>query len=176
MDPVSWSFTTGASGCPCTIWPATASPAVAADPDTGAVELGVKFRASQAGFVTGIRFYKGTTNTGTHIGSLWTSSGTKLASVTFAGESASGWQQATFATPVAVTAGTTYVASYYAPNGRYSVNEQYFTSATTNGSLTALLDGTDGPNGLYRYGTGGGFPSSTYLSSNYWVDVVFTTA
>ena len=47
--------------------------------------------------------------------------GTRLATVTFTGESASGWQTATFSTPVQVTAGTTYVASYYAPAGHYSV-------------------------------------------------------
>ena len=49
------------------------TPTVAADSDTAAVELGVKFRADQDGFVTGIRFYKGTGNTGTHTGSLWSS-------------------------------------------------------------------------------------------------------
>ena len=75
----------------------------------------MKFRADQAGFITGIRFYKGSGNTGTHTGSLWTSTGTRLATVTFTGETATGWQQANFATPVAVTAGTTYVASYLAP-------------------------------------------------------------
>ncbi len=104
MSPVSWTFTTAAasSGCPCTIWPSSATPAVAADPDNGGIEVGVKFRTTQAGTITGIRFYKGTGNTGTHVGSLWTRTGTKLASVTFTGESSSGWQQATFATPVAV--------------------------------------------------------------------------
>ena len=40
--------------------------------DTAAVELGVKFRADVNGYITGIRFYKGSTNTGTHVGSLWT--------------------------------------------------------------------------------------------------------
>ena len=30
-----------------------------------------------------------------------------------------GWHQAMFSSPVAVTANTTYVASCYAPNGRY---------------------------------------------------------
>ncbi len=59
------------------------------------VELGVKFRADQDGFVTGIRFYKGSGNTGTHTGSLWSSSGTRLATVTFTGETGTGWQQAT---------------------------------------------------------------------------------
>ncbi len=176
MNPVTWTFTTAApssSGCPCTIWATTATPAVVADPDTDAVEVGVKFRTTQAGSITGIRFYKGAGNTGTHVGSLWSSSGTKLGSVTFTGESASGWQQATFATPIAVSANTTYVASYFAPVGRYSVNENYFASAaTTRGPLTALRNGTDGSNGVYRYGSTG-FPTSSYKSGNYWVDVIF---
>jgi hypothetical protein len=67
----------------------------------------VKFRADSNGFVTGLRFYKGPQNTGSHVGHLWTSTGTLLASVTFTGESASGWQQVTLPTPVAVTANTT---------------------------------------------------------------------
>src|SRR6266568_5432069 len=61
--------------CPDTIWPASTVPAT---PDSGpdnAVELGVKFRSDVAGTVTGIRFYKGTGNTGTHVGNLWTSAG-----------------------------------------------------------------------------------------------------
>lgn len=86
--------------CPCSIWPSTARPAVAADPDTVAVELGVKFNADVDGYITGIRFYKASTNTGTHTGTLWSSTGTKLATATFTGETVSGWQQVNFATPV----------------------------------------------------------------------------
>jgi methionine-rich copper-binding protein CopC len=177
MLDVSWSFTTAApptSGCPCTLWPATTVPAVAADPDATAVELGVKFRTSQSGFVSGLRFYKGPGNTGSHVGSLWSRTGTRLASAAFTGETASGWQQVLFASPVAVAANTTYVASYHAPAGRYSVNESYFTAATTRGPLTALSSGTDGVNGVYRYGASG-FPSTAFRASNYWVDVVFTS-
>src|SRR3954451_13119577 len=88
-----------AATCPCTIF-GSQTPETTADADTSSVELGVKFRADQSGFVTGIRFYKGTGNTGTHTGSLWSASGTRLATVTFTGESATGWQQANFATPV----------------------------------------------------------------------------
>ena len=177
MDPVTWTFTTAASssGCPCTIWPATTVPTTAANADSSAVEVGVKFRTSVPGYVTGVRFYKGAANTGTHTGSLWNSAGTRLATVTFSGESASGWQQATFGSPVAVSANTTYVASYYAPVGRYAINTSYFASAaTTRGPLTALRNGTDGGNGVYRYGASA-FPNSSYQSSNYWVDVVFDT-
>ena len=130
-----------AATCPCTIFTATQTPSVATDPDNVPIELGVKFRADQDGFVTGIRFYKSSTNTGTHTGSLWSSSGTRLATMTFTGESGTGWQQANFASPVAVTANTTYVASYYAPNGHYAADEGYFAnSGVTNSPLTALRE------------------------------------
>jgi hypothetical protein len=165
--------TLSAGQCPCTIWSASAIPAVASTSDTASNELGLKFRADTAGLVTGIRFYKGSTNTGTHVGHLWTRTGTLLGTVTFSGETASGWQQANFATPIQVTAGTTYIVSYYAPNGHYSQNVSYFaTTGVTNSPLTALQNGVDGANGVYRNGSSG-VPTSSYSSSNYWVDVVF---
>jgi hypothetical protein len=142
--------------------------------DGNAVELGVKFRADHDGTVTGIRFYKSAANTGTHIGSLWTSGGQRLAQATFTGESASGWQTVTFATPVSITANTTYVASYYAPNGRYSATTGGLAGAVDNGALHALGNGTS-PNGVYTYGAASAFPTSTYNASNYWVDVMYGT-
>ena len=100
--------------------------------------------------------------------------GTLLASVTFTNETATGWQQATLATPVAITANTTYVVSYYAPVGQYAVNASYFTAAVVNASTAALADGASGGNGVYKYGASG-FPTQTFNASNYWVDVVFNT-
>ena len=96
--------------------------------------------------------------------------------MTFTSESASGWQQADFSSPIAVTAGTTYVASYFAPNGGYSVNSAYFANAgVTNGPLTAPQSSTvAGGNGVYGYGGSPAFPSSSFNATNYWVDVVFT--
>ena len=172
--PVTVSVTVGARTCPCGIWGAGATPVVAADSDGSANEVGVKFRSDVAGQVTALRFYKGSGNTGTHIGHLWTSTGTQLASVTFSNESATGWQQATLSTAVNLTAGMTYVASYYAPNGHYAEDDNYFLASGTDAPpLHALKDGVDGANGVYRPGTGGGFPTQAYLSANYWVDVVF---
>ncbi len=174
---VTWSFTTSAPapGCPCSIWPPQAAPATAAfSNDPNGVELGVKFRADRDGSVTGVRFYKGTGNTGTHVGRLWTSAGVPLGSVTFSGETPSGWQQADFATSIPVTANTVYVVSYHAPNGRYSVDGAYFGAAVDNGPLHAVAN-TTSPNGVYSYtATPGVFPSQSYNASNYWVDVVFT--
>ena len=43
---------------------------------------------------------------------------------TFTGETASGWQQMTFTTPGRHHRGTTYVASYFAPRGHYSVSSE----------------------------------------------------
>ena len=133
----------------------------------------MKFKSTVDGTICGIRFYKGPNNTGMHVGKLWTSTGTLLASETFTGETSSGWQQMTFASPVAISANTVYVASYYAPVGRYSANSNYFSSGVTSGQLYALSSAESGGNGLFRYGSGGGFPSSTYQAGNYWVDVVF---
>src|SRR5271166_1780763 len=172
--PFSWSFTTSATAATATdtIWSNAATPAVASFSDPNADELGVKFESAVAGYITGIRFYKGSSNTGTHVGHLWTSTGTLLASATFTNETATGWQQVTFANPVAITANTVYVASYYAPNGGYAANGAYFASSgVTSGPLTALSNAAAGGNGVYAYG--GGFPASTYNATNYWVDVVF---
>ncbi|MBE2223195.1 MAG: DUF4082 domain-containing protein, partial [Anaerolineae bacterium] len=116
-----------------------------------------------------------TNNTGTHIGNLWDSSGQQLATATFISETGSGWQQVNFATPVAINANTTYVASYHTEVGYYAANGGYFSfSGVDNAPLRALGNGVDGGNGVYRYGATG-FPSSSYNATNYWVDVVFAT-
>jgi len=176
-SPVSWSFTTAAAVTNASIWSSTATPANPSQNDSRAVEVGVKFSSSVAGYITGIRFYKGSGNTGTHVGHLWTSTGTLLASATFTNETTSGWQQVNFNTPVAITAGTTYIASYFAPMGHYADDQNYFASSgVTNGPLTAPSTSAAGGNGVYLYGAGGGFPLDTYRSSNYWVDVLFSTS
>jgi len=148
----------------------------ASESDARAVELGVKFRSAIPGAVTGVRFYKASANTGTHTASLWTLTGTRLASAVFSGETAEGWQSVTFGSPVSIEANIAYIASYHAPNGRYTADEGFFASTSiTNGPLTALQSSTDGPNGVFTYGPARSFPTSTFNDSNYWVDVVFRT-
>ena len=82
------------------------------------MEVGVRFRSDIAGFVTGARFYKGAPNTGTHTAHLWSNAGTLLGSMTFTGESASGWQQGSFASAIPISANTTYIISYHTNVGR----------------------------------------------------------
>lgn len=152
----------------------TGSPALPANQDLPSIEVGVKFRSSAAGYITGIRFYKGAANSGTHVGTLWTSSGTALATATFTNETASGWQEVRFNSPVAIQPNTTYVASYFSPNGYYAFTGNYFTSSgISTGPITLLASGVDGNNGVYNY-PGAGFPGSSYNNANYWVDVLFS--
>ena len=106
--------------CPCNVF-GSQTPSTVDSGDGLSANLGMAFTTDTNGYITGARFYKASTNTGTHVGSLWSASGTLLAQATFTDETASGWQQVSFSTPVAVTAGTTYIVSYYAPNGHYSV-------------------------------------------------------
>ena len=172
--PPTATPTAGSVICPCSLWDTSVVPAVPAVGDTDAVEVGVQFRANVDGYITGLRFYKGNTNTGTHVGHLWTSSGTLLATATFINETASGWQTVYFASPVAVTANTTYVASYQAPAGHFAVTRSYFNTAYSHGPLSAPASGGVTPgNGVYVYPSG--FPNQSYEASNYWVDVIFDT-
>ena len=169
--PVTWSFTVAATdplpgACPCSIWPDSATPSTPSVTDTGNVELGVKFSAEVDGTVSGVRFYKGAQNLGTHTGSLWSLAGVRLATVTFAGESSSGWQTASFTSPVAITGGTTYIVSYRAPVGGYAVTSGGLTAAVNSPPLHTVAGG-----GAYTYGSAAPLSSS---SDNYWVDLVYT--
>jgi hypothetical protein len=135
--------------------------------------VGVKFRSDIGGNITGIRFFKGAGNNGTHVGLLYTATGTLMAQAAFSGETASGWQQVNFAAPVAISPNTTYVAAMFTSTG-FAWDAGYFTaSGADNASLHALKSGVDGLNGVYGYSSTPVFPASSYFNSNYWVDVVF---
>ena len=169
----TWSFTTAADNCPCTIFGSTTGGSQTVD--TGDYELGVKFRTSINGLITGVRFYKPAGSTGTHTGKLWNSNGTLISSATFV-ETNSGWQEVSFSSPIPVSANTTYIASYSWPGGYYPYQANAFsTTGVTNGPLTVLQSGVDGPNGVYN-DTPGLFPQTGGTGANYWVDVVFQTS
>src|SRR5436190_7143222 len=77
-----------------TLFSSNPTPSITSANDPNSVELGFKFQASSAGDITGIRFYKGAANTGTHVADLWSSTGTLLATATFQTK-----RQVNFATP-----------------------------------------------------------------------------
>lgn len=153
----------------------SAAPATADSGDGTPIEAGLQFTPSQDGFISGVRFYKASTNTGTHTGSLWDATGKRLATVTFPAETASGWQTASFSSQVPVTSGTKYVVSYSAPAGHYSATNEYFSyRGRSAGPLTVAGGYGQVAPGVYST-TPGQFPTSDYDASNYWVDAVFTT-
>jgi hypothetical protein len=150
--------------------------------DANPVELGVKFHSDVAGFIRGVRFYEGLLNFTTHTGSLWSSSGTLLATATFPPETAFGWQQVRFSSAVPIKAGTTYVASYHTASGHYAADLGFFaTSGFDHPPLHAQQSLPGNPDGVFAYGSGGVFPSNGCTSTepcfaaNYWADVIFAT-
>src|SRR5262249_15892124 len=175
--PVSWSFTTAPTVLNASIWASSATPAVV-DLTDKPVELGVKFYSGVSGYITGLRFYSNTNSGSSQLGSLWDASGNLLATATFVESTPStGWQQVNFATPVAISANTTYVAGYFASTGHYSISNNYFASAgVDNGVLHAPSNAAAGGNGVYAYSSSSVFPTLSYAATNYWVDVVFSTA
>ncbi|MCU0379586.1 MAG: DUF4082 domain-containing protein [Chitinophagaceae bacterium] len=179
----TWSFTTATVPvqpgiCPCTVFntsQAVQPTSSVAKNDGSPLNIGMKFIPSQNGFVTALRFYKSINHSGTHTGQLYNANGTLLASTVFTNETASGWQQVNLSTPVAVTAGTTYIVSYHSAQGNYSTTVGYFDASVVSGLLTAPSTGSSGGNGVYLYSAAPAMPVSSYNSSNYWVDVVFNT-
>jgi hypothetical protein len=166
----------------------TQTPVATTDNDhqsTVGQEVGLKFKSTSAGFITGVRFYKTSGNTGTHIGELYSSAGARLAQATFTNETATGWQVVSFSSPVAITANTTYTAAYFSSLGNYTEENNYFLNrSVTNSPLTAPADGTNGASGTdpgsgqgtYKYTASPAFPNQLYLSANYWVDPIFSTS
>lgn len=157
------------------LWADWERPVVFTDPDVNSAEFGLKFQSAADGFITGIRFYKSSSNTGTHTGHLWTAGGTALASVTFSNETASGWQQQALAAPVGIHSNTTYVVSYHAPNGHPSLDDGYFsTGGFTNAPLRAPAS-SGGGNGVFRFGPSA-FPNTSAEGANFWVDAVYVAS
>jgi len=148
-------------------WSASTVPANTTGDDSSSVELGLRFSANVAGNITGSRVYCAVNSGGTHTVHLWNASGASLATATL--PACTGWTAVNFPTPVVITAGSTYTISYHTTE--YPWNTAFFTAAITDSNLTAPANA-----GVYAYGNSPSFPSSTWQSSNYWVDVLFTAS
>jgi Domain of unknown function (DUF4082) len=138
------------------------------------ITVGMRFQSALSSSVTGVRFYKLPDMTGTHTGVLYNvGGGAPLATVTFTGETATGWQDQKFTTPVPIIAGTTYVIAVYMDNGFYTADLHGLDAPlTSNGVVTSLGNTANPPNGVFDYGTGApSFPNTGFNGSNYWVDV-----
>jgi hypothetical protein len=126
-------------------------------------EQGVQFSASVNGQITHIRFWKHCAETGTHTGRLWSDTGILLASVSFTNETSCGWQTAKLSSPVSISAGVRYRATYNI-NSYVAKTFYVFPPPISNGPLTAY--------GSFYSTPGGSFPT-TSSGSNLFADVVF---
>ena len=99
------------------------------------------------------------------------------AAATFSGETATGWQQVSLrdarwrSPPTRPTSPPTTPRTATTPRATATSRP----AASTTPPLHALGDGVDGPTASTRTGHGAAFPTDTFQSSNYWVDVVFET-
>lgn len=140
--------------------------------DAGALELGVKFRSAVDATVTGVRYYRSSNTTSSaQTGTLWSNGGTALGTTVFSQQTASGWQTAYFATPIAITANTLYVISCFSPDGYYSASPSYFNDPHQSYPLTAPADIDVSGNGVIHQG-GHAFPTDPWNFTCYWVDVL----
>ena len=123
---------------------------------------------TSTGSLTALRFWKGTSEVGPHVGHIWSGSGQLLATVTFTNETASGWQQQqALTTPLAVTANTAYVVSVTTGATSFFVSAWgAFSSPVVNAHLRTVA-GNAG-----RYGAAGAFPIGA-TGNDYFRDVVF---
>ncbi len=158
---VSWNFST-----PAQLFADTLVPTTPATATTTIKETGVRLSVTAASQIRAIRFYKSPGETGTHTGRVWNQNGTQVATVTFANETASGWQTAQLTTPVALTSGQTYTIS---------VNRNTFYPSTLNGLNSQVIAGpvrtVVGTNGVYAT-TAGTRPTLSNSNSNYFVDLI----
>src|SRR6185437_3867230 len=115
------------------------------DSSTTNYELGTVFKTDVAGQIKAIRFWKASSETGTHTGHIWSSTGALLATVTFASETASGWQQQALAAPLSIAANTSYVVSVNTGNTFYVASNSGLATSVVNQDLSTIV----GNNGVY---------------------------
>lgn len=168
-NPSSYSFRTAAvpedpANCPCGLFGNTETPTVPAIDDGTPVTLGTRFSSDVEGKLTGLEFYRSIGETGTHTGTLYSTTGEVLATVQFPDSNVSGWQYAAFETPVQIQPNNDYVAAYRS-NGIYPATPGKFAAATQTGHLK-----TSAQAGHYTYGTG--YPAGS-VTTSYLVDVRF---
>ncbi len=141
------------------------------------ITLGTVWTPSVNGTVTNLRQYLPANNAVGAVGVLysWTSNstGVELGRQAYTGLVDDAWNTTpALASPIAVTAGSFYVAATYFPNGHYVVTPAGLASAVISGHLTAVADGVK-TNGKFHDGADA-YPGDTFNSNCYFADVVFT--
>jgi hypothetical protein len=178
-----------------TLFGQPASPA-ALTSDTGDYTMGMQFTLSQAAPLTGIWFNSAAGAgalpaacciyqiTGTNTGSQVT--GTVNNSPSWSGAAGSGWVKCTYPGTTTLAASTNYrVCVFYGGGANwYSTTANYWSSGPGSGGLAsgiisapAAASADGGNQDAFKNPSAAlGYPTSSFNSSNYWIDVEVTTA
>ncbi len=165
--------------------------------DTGGYQFGMQFTLSQPAQLTGVWFYSAAAAaalpwqvacwlvTGGGTGSVVP--GTQFTGVSWSGAAGTGWIRYAYASPVTLSASTSYKISvgstssapgvnWYSANGSYWVAGGAGQSGLTSGIITAPNSaGGDGGQDTYTT-TPGSYPATSFSGGNYWVDLEVTTS
>lgn len=158
LAPTTWDYS---------LYEPSSVPATLNSGGTPGITLGVVFYATQPGNITAFRFYKPAGDTsGSHVGTLWKTDGTKLVEVTFSGETASGWQQQILPTPFPIVPRTLYMSSIYTPARWFGYTSGY----APNRTMLRLPQDA----GISSDGSSPVYPTVTTTASLF-ADLVFTS-
>jgi hypothetical protein len=150
-----------------TFWADSETPANTSNSNSNS-NIAMGFAPIVTGSIAAIQFYKISTDTGTHVGTVWRETDQALlGSVTFSGESATGWQTATLSPPVAATGGQRYRVAVSRPAQPFA-QISAFTGITVAGVMA--MDNT----AYYVLGSQTGYPSTSFAGTSFVVDVIFT--
>jgi hypothetical protein len=167
----SWGAGPAAAATSETLWGSGTPAGVRTADDSASVELGTAFTVKDSGTISGVRYWRGSAQAGTQTGALWSDSGQRLATATVPSSSQTGWQQASFSSPVKVDAGDSFVVSYHSPSGEYAFTPDYH-GASTSSALSISSSNA----GRYAYSSSTTFPTRSYRSTNYWVTPVYNSS
>lgn len=160
-----------------TVIPPTWVPAVSGT--DGPYELGMKFSATSPGQIDAIRFYKVPGDTcqtmpcPARIGRIWAlGASAPMIEVPFSAETSSGWQTQALSSPLAISPNSVYVVTVNSIQAYGATHSELATVVANGGPISSVVDG--GANGVYGPVTSPAtLPTSSYLSTDYYRDVVF---
>jgi len=172
--PLSGALTAQAiSSCP-TDPLSNLMPHVTSVSDSDPINVGVKFQVKGAPYVSGVKFYKGTGNTGTHVAHLYD------VTATYTSETSSGWQTVDFSSEVQVRDDHNYIVWVSMPNGHYAADspmvggDNYFGTMYGHGfgNSEDVVTISQGDNGVYGYTSDDSVVPGSSYAANYWVSPV----
>src|SRR5436190_612557 len=179
------AFTMSARAQTFTVFSPSDVPTSEAKDGPGGIEVGFKFKVTQLGTISAIRFYKNSgLSTGAFTVNLWTNGnsttpGSNLATASNPNVTATGWIEIPIPSKT-LTPGNVYVVSLFSPSGWYSFSDNYFpTTPDQFDPPFIIVSNNNDPagvgNGVFKYTNSTTFPTNSGVTSNYWVDLKFTT-